>query len=309
MSAVALIFAAVITVVVVRDYRRTLLVIDPPESTTSVYENSAGWAPGEDDYAEENIIPDYILLGDQSLIYFEDFVMSKSVRYCDYAEYKSKIGYVDTLDFLLNISGSDDTANIQDLLLEDIDKVFELFDMNEKSEKEEFHKMLYFMDVIQQDSESFSEEFDVNSKDPFLTMTKIFYRNLARNINSESVTLQDAYYLMRVFESDLDRHMANNNIDNLILFKDFYPGYLQIQDKFFEVISKENHVDLEEIRIGFENYSENAVYSEYMGCSLDFLTEEQKNAVIDFCSGFYRKGFPSMKSAKEHCDELVLKTE
>lgn len=249
----------------------------------------------------------------------------------DYVTYTSKIGYVDTLNFLLNINGTDNIANIQDLSFEkDFNKIFELFDMTERSQKEEFIKMMYSVEIIQQSPKDFTDwysaKFGVNlseneyestkymlcvKEDALMTMAKIFYRNLARSINNGNATLQDMYYLMRVFEADVDRHMNNNTVGYLIFFKDFYLEYLKIQDEFFDVISNENNADVNEIKNGFESYSINVTDSENEkspNCDLAFLTKEQRIDVISFCNGFYKKGYPSMRKAKELCQEWISKT-
>lgn len=248
----------------------------------------------------------------------------------DYMTYKAKIGYADTLNFLLNMNGTKQTANIQDVsFTKDINNVFKMFGINTEAEKREFIKMMYSLDIMQENPSSFQdwymEKYNVDlssdndaqnklylnvKEDILLSLTKIFYRNLAREVNSGQATVQDMYYLIRLFEADIDRHLSNQTIGYLIYFKDFYPAYLEIQKEFFNVVSKENSISSDKLKADFENYSMKAKDGDKVkspNCSLGFMTAEQKNAVLKFCKDIYKKGYPSMEKANSLCREWLVK--
>lgn len=256
----------------------------------------------------------------------------------EYGTYHAKIGYVDTLNYILSLSGSNETANIQDInFTHETKKIFELFDMTDKDDMYELIEMMYSIEIIQQKPTGFfdwfEEKYNIQAiegsqellrlrltvkEDALLTLTKLFYRNLAREINNGGVTLRDAYYLIRVFEADIDRHMSNQTVGYLIFFKDFYGDYLDVQNEFFAVLSKDNNVEEDKLSSGFQAYSMNINDGEKdvsPNCTLNFLTNEQRRDVVGFCESFYKKGYPSMKNADVLCkqwlekapyDELIL---
>lgn len=209
--------------------------------------------------------------------------------------------------------------------------------MTDKDDMYELIEMMYSIEIIQQKPTGFfdwfEEKYNIQAiegsqellrlrltvkEDALLTLTKLFYRNLAREINNGGVTLRDAYYLIRVFEADIDRHMSNQTVGYLIFFKDFYGDYLDVQNEFFAVLSKNNNVEEDKLSSGFQAYSMNINDGEKdvsPNCTLNFLTNEQRRDVVGFCESFYKKGYPSMKNADVLCkqwlekapyDELIL---
>lgn len=147
-------------------------------------------------------------------------------------------------------------------------------------------------------------------EDALLSFTKLFFRNLARSVNSGDATLQDIYYLMRIYECDLQNHMSNNEVSYMIYFKDFYPQYLTIRQEFFKAIGRENNISLGNLEEGFADYSMNVKNNGKTlspNCTLDFLTTEQKADTNRFCKRIYKKGYPNMREAYEICKEWLRK--
>ncbi len=248
----------------------------------------------------------------------------------EYNTYPQTIGYADTLNYVLNLNGSDDTANIQDICFTtDFNSIFELFDVTEEVEKEEFIKMMFSIQILQQDDSDFFDWYDNEygielasddeelaelrlclKEDFLLSITKLFYRNLARLLNEGEVTLSDVYYLMRVFEADLNNHLSTTTVGYLIYFKDFYPAYLEIQNEFLSLLSQDNGIDAEKLSDDFQNYSMNIIVDDEQispNCTLAFLTSQQKDAVISFCDGIYKKGYPTVYEENLLCEEWLEK--
>ncbi len=141
-------------------------------------------------------------------------------------------------------------------------------------------------------------------EDALMTLTKLFYRNLARQINKGSATLQDAYYLMRLYEADLDSHFSNNTIGYMEFFHDFYDTYVDLQNEFFAVIAEENNLSADDLVNKFDNYSMNAV-SKSPNCDLKFLSSDAKNYyMVEYIDRYYMKGYPSMRSCQKQTAEL-----
>lgn len=247
----------------------------------------------------------------------------------DFVTYQAKIGYAETLNYILNLGNTDKAARVQELYFDRNADIYELFDMTSNDEKEEFIKMMYSIEILQQDSEDFidwySEKYDVDmiahdqekiklhldvKNDALITLTKMFYRNLARQINTGNATLQDVYYLMRIYECDLQNHLSNKTVSYMVYFKDLYPQYLEIRDEFFKAIAKENNISVDKISEDFENYSMNIINAGKKispNCTLNFLSAEQKQAVNDYCKRIYKKGYPNMTEAYDMCKEWLEK--
>lgn len=283
-------------------------------------------------HINEDILDDWSEIKDNDRMYEQ--TLHHEMNACDYLGmdyviYQYKIGYADTLNYILNLGNNDKLARIQDLYFDRNADVYELFDMTSDDEKEEFIKMMYSIEILQQDPDCFidwySEEYNVDmithnqekiklhlnvKEDALLTLTKMFYRNLAREINSGKATLQEVYYLMRIYECDLQNHLSNNEVSYMIYFKDLYPKYLEIRDEFFKVLASENGISADTFNDNFTKYSINVKNGETKlspNCTLKFLSTEQKLAVNNYCKRIYKKGYPNMTEAYEICKEWLKK--
>lgn len=247
----------------------------------------------------------------------------------DYVTYQSKIGYAETLNYILNLGKAEQAAKIQELYFDRNADIYALFDVSSEAEKKEFINMMYSVEILQQDPKDFTDwytkEYNVDmiadaqekiklhlcvKEDALLYFSKLFYRNLARSVNSGEATLQDIYYLMRIYECDLQNHLSNNEVSYMIYFKDFYPRYLELREAFFKAIGTENRISLEQLEDGFAKYSINVKSNGKTvspNCTLDFLTAEQKADVNSYCKRIYKKGYPNMRNAYEICREWLPK--
>ena len=62
----------------------------------------------------------------------------------DYTTYQNKIGYLETLNYILNLSGDEAVTDVQELnFYRDFNVIYELFDVTSAEEKQEFIKMMY----------------------------------------------------------------------------------------------------------------------------------------------------------------------
>ena len=144
-------------------------------------------------------------------------------------------------------------------------------------------------------------------EDAILTLTKIFYRNLARQVNSGKASIQDVYYLMRLWEADIDRHFSNDTVGYMMFFHNFYDTYIDLQNEFLSIIAQENGLNFDDLKNDFESYSMNTS-SKTPNCDLKFLSAERKNYIIkDFCDSFYKKGYPSIQSCQNQTKDLCEK--
>lgn len=245
-----------------------------------------------------------------------------------YSTYKNKIGYIHSLNIAANLNTNNEYVQIEKICFQkDLEKFFEVLDINSDPEKREIIKMMYSIEIIQESKDDFydwyNETYNTDltnetngeqsvlrltlKEDALMTLTKLFYRNLARQINKRNVTLQDAYYLMRLYEADLDNHFSNNTVGYMEFFHDFYDTYVDLQNEFFAVIAEENNLSADDLANGFDNYSMNAV-SKSPNCDLKFLSSDAKNYyTVEYIDRYYMKGYPSMRSCQKQTAELNKK--
>ena len=245
-----------------------------------------------------------------------------------YSTYKSKITYIDSLNFVSNIGNGDNLVQTEKLCFQrDLNKLFEQLGAVTDEEKREIIKMMFSIEILQESDTEFydwyEDKFGVDlsissngeetnlkltvKEDAMLTLTKIFYRNLARLVNSGDASIQDVYYLMRLWEADLDRHFSNNTVGYMMFFHDFYDTYIDLQNEFLNIIADENNLSFDDLKNDFESYSMNTS-SKTPNCDLKFLSAERKNYITkDYCDSFYKKGYPSIQFCQNQIKDLCEK--
>lgn len=245
-----------------------------------------------------------------------------------YSTYKNMIGYIHSLNIVANLNTDNEYVQIEKICFQkDLEKFFEILDVTDETEKLEVIKMMYSIEIIQESKDDFydwyNETYNTDlsnerngdqsvlrltlKEDALMTLTKLFYRNLARQINSGGVTLQDTYYLMRLYEADLDNHFSNNTVGYMEFFHNFYDTYVDLQNEFFGIIADGNNLSADDLANEFDNYSMNAV-SKSPNCDLEFLVGEAKNYyTVEYIDRYYMKGFPSMRSCQKQTVELIEK--
>ena len=100
---------------------------------------------------------------------------------------------------------------------------------------------------------------------------------------NQKVSLQDLFYLISVFESDLNSHLSYNKIENYEYYEEFLTNYSEIQNEFFKAISINSGYSYEEILEKFNNY---ALYQDVDGvkkynATLDWLTVDKQEYIMD----------------------------
>ncbi len=237
-----------------------------------------------------------------------------------YSTYKAYIGYASSLNYIAQLDKNVGAEEVEKLNFgSDLEDVFEMFDIKTEDEKREFIKMMYSIEVLQMEPEEFGEAYEekygvelvrdtdeeesnrfcVHLKDDaMLSMTKLFYRNLARQISAGDTTLEDVFYLMRVWEGKLGYHSSCEIYFYNAEFSEFFKDYTAVQDEFFKLLSEENGISTEDLIKDFEAYSMNIQQGEIHkspNCDLKFFTEEEKQYIKDFIELYYSTGFPSMR--------------
>lgn len=240
-----------------------------------------------------------------------------------YFTYATFTSYLESIDYV-NSVGEGDWSRAERLSFQhDINKIFDIFGAKTDDEKKEIIKMMYSIEIMQKEPMGFDIAYNnkynteiendengercyvkLNVKeDILLTLTKYYYRNLARQINSGKVTLQDVYYLTRLWEANLVRHTSSDfAIRYMEFFHNFYDEYIDIQNDFFKVLCEENGLDFDKTIDDFESYSINAT-KKSPNCDLEFFNADGKKFMNKFMETHYVKGFSSIRECKKKSAE------
>lgn len=213
--------------------------------------------------------------------------------------YTKMVGYLHSLDFVVLLTEEyDENAFEMASLNTDRDSFYELLEASSEAEKREIIQMLYTIDFLQTTREDFVEQYKKQNPDAIydyeqlkyemkpaalMTITKYFYRNLARLVNREQVSLQDLYFLLNVYETDLNAHMSYSVAENDVYNREFMDTYVALQDGFFRALADSSSLSFEEIVEGFATYS-GAICSDGVisrNCRLEFLDEGEKQFLYD----------------------------
>lgn len=212
--------------------------------------------------------------------------------------YKTMISYLESLS-LVNILNSNYEVNGTENLSfkRGLDSLYEYFGAMTETEKQEVLNLMYSIEVMQQEPYDFYDEYEkkygiekneklrdeinYNVKSSICTtLTKLFYRNLSKSITNKEVTLEDIYYMMCLYENDLNSHLVYDNDEKMKYNSEFIDIYVSIQDNFFYELSKCLNFSQEEIENSFYKYCANKKTENgniVKNCDLNFLSESKIN--------------------------------
>lgn len=199
--------------------------------------------------------------------------MAAQYRNEDPIFYKHMIGYLESIN-LATILNDDNVVNQSQnsSFNPELNDIFDQFGCKTDEEKYDVVKLLYSIDILQMKSVDFINMYEeVNDKDlseeeygdmqfaiknsAITTLSKHFYNNLLDKVQKENLSLQDTFYLVNIWENDINSHLKYNQIDRLDYNKEFMPGYVEMQDEFFTVIANASNLSFDEIVNLFEGYA------------------------------------------------------
>ncbi len=188
--------------------------------------------------------------------------------------YQNMINYLESLSFstILNDKVSvNQTENLN--LQKNLDKLFEQFNCKTEKEKIEIINMMMSINIIQAEPNDFEAKYQtiygkdltndvdlygqlkcVIKPEVMETLTKVFYRNLANEIASNMMTLQDSFFLIKTFENDINSHIKYSDDSYSISNETFIKNYVAIQDEFFYMLSLNGDYSQTDIESKFNNY-------------------------------------------------------
>ncbi len=231
--------------------------------------------------------------------------------------YSTQVGYLNSVNLALSSSHSYPTNDIYTISYQkDWNAIYDIFGAKTDSEKKDVMKCLYSIEVSQTADDNFYEAYNGKygkeiknnddlkqevkktcAREALLELSRVFYRNMCDNLNKKDFYLEDAFYLIRLWESDLLYHLDYNLEEEYLVCKDFIDSYNNIQNEFFKMLAKSLGCTIDNIYEWYDNYSmktdkgNNYVLNNFDSKKKEFLTDMQKER--------YKKGTPRLSSIDE----------
>lgn len=205
--------------------------------------------------------------------------------------YKNMIGYLESLSLVNLLNDSYSVNDTEELSFKrGLNDLYDYFGVTSDKDKKEILNMMYSIEVMQQAPTDFYKvltEKTGKTKDAALidevnytvkvsiceTLSRLFYKNLAKNLVNKDATLEDVFYLISLFENDLNSHIKYKDSTKYIYNARFIETYLNIQDNFFYELSKSTAYSQNDIENKFDEYTVHT--KEGNNYSLKFLNKEK----------------------------------
>lgn len=187
--------------------------------------------------------------------------------------YQYKMDYLSTFTLATMLRDSVDSDDLESLSFHnDPNKLFEIFGCKTEKEKDEVIKMMTTMNVLQMQPDRFYDEikehrgFDPRESDESLnklsyelkpavciSLTKEFYENLTNYVSENSVSANDVFFLINLFEGHMNQHLKFNSDATKEINEPFFREYKGIRNAFFSAIEAENpNLDIDSL---YDRYS------------------------------------------------------
>lgn len=231
------------------------------------------------------------------------------------------IGYLESLS-LINLVNDNFSVNDTEKLSfsRSLDSLYGFFNVSEENDKKEILNMMYSIEVMQTAPNDFYDKYEKiygQNKDDELvdkinycvkssvceTISKLFYKNLANAIMNNDVTMEDIFYLISIFECDLNNHLDYSNKERLNDNKLFFEKYTDIQNNFFYYLAKIINVQQNDIELLYDSYtskvkdSNDIISNNY---SLEWLNNEKSEYLEERQNDLSLMATYSIKNIVDH---------
>lgn len=228
-----------------------------------------------------------------------DYTDGKTILYQDF------VAHLDSLSLSTILNDNVQVNQTENLCFSNkLDKLFEQFDCKTNDEKKEVIKLLYAIDIMQVDrSDADDNDFFIRCKEVYgkefttdqinelsqtikasecLTLTKQFYLNLAKQLKEKQIGLQDVFYLITVFENDLNSHIKYTKSERFQYDEPFLNEYIKVQDQFFDAIARSNDYTVDQLLDLYNNYGmtlqiDNTKYQNY---NLSWMDSSKRDYIL-----------------------------
>lgn len=234
--------------------------------------------------------------------------------------YDNLIRIIETIKTSTVLNPNNNISKFEYISLDnDLSNLFEYFNCNTDSEKQEILNMMFSYELISglSGSESLNEFYDyykslygrMEYKEKSLfekqikgsigqTLSKQFYKNLILSMNGKKISINEVFELISVFESEMNKQTWYSTTGYATDMSEFMINYVDIQDCFFEILSNKTGLTLEEIQNAYNTY--NLEYN-YDLSNLSMLSKDEKE--------FYNKVKENRKKDKTYSIRQVYAKE
>lgn len=242
------------------------------------------------------------------------------------AAYGENIEYAELINFAVSLSDGYERDAVQRLnFLHEQKGLYELLGMDNEKQVKEIINMMYSLEIMLSDSDDFDELYSMTygvdpavsdevrqninisfNSDIMMTLTKVFYKNLAARVNGGNVALQDVFYLVRLFEAGIQHIIQNDTSELMAAYSELFRGYTEIQTEFFRLLAVDNSISSAELKAGFEDYSMNITDGETSKSPnrfLSFMSQENIRWYAQFSDRVYRTGYYSIEECASIAEE------
>ena len=232
--------------------------------------------------------------------------------------YKYIVSYFDSLTTAGIASDSIQVDSMEEVSLShNTNDFYKLMGANTDREKEELVKMMYTLDVLQFGRDDFYKKYEPvygtkkTGDDLILfqqelkvsiceTMTKMFYANLAERLTKDNLSIDDTFYLIRLFEGDMNNHLEMDNVKKKEQSNIFATDYVEIQNEFFNTLASSNNMSVDSLKEKYNTYE--------FGINKDRSLNSFSNEKKEYCFSKHQevKNY-AKKSISSYYEEIVNK--
>ena len=187
--------------------------------------------------------------------------------------YPNMISYLESLSLATILDQDNQVNDTENLCLYgDFDSFFKMFDCKTDLDQKELINMMYIIQFIQYENDDFKEAYkqkygsypttaevaSVKKESKVAiceTLSRYFYTNLATAVANKNIPLQDIFYLITVFEADINSHVGYDEEIKLEFNQPLMADYSVIQQHFFELLASSGKYSIDEINDMFNNYA------------------------------------------------------
>lgn len=188
--------------------------------------------------------------------------------------YETNTNYLKYLKLTMLLDSNFDIDSLEQVSISrNRDDFYELFGASTESQKLEIAKIMYALEIVQNENSDFEklylnytgrDELSAEDWENLKAELKVgvannlavmFYQNLAAYIKNNDVTLNDLYFLLTLYEAEVESHLSYDSPCNFNVNSIFMSNYAEMQQNLFRLISNEYGYSFEEIEEGFNLYS------------------------------------------------------
>ena len=242
---------------------------------------------------------------------------SAELRTADYLEiepgtYKKKISYTNSYNLSRFNELTNENQSLENVLFNHtLEEAYKTLELETESEKEDFLKFMYSIEIIQSNANDFWEYYS-SQTDKELTetdkleikmnirtqavkyMTGNFYKNLVNAIHENKINdLNTVFYLVRTWELDTYNHLEYTKENSLNHAQEYIMWHNEIQQQLFKAIANSNNLDIDTINAQYDEY--NLQYKENNeikdNCDLSSFNTYTSNFIITINENYSTANF------------------